>query len=525
MRLSLVAVFLSACVLPCWGQHRPVLQQAIQQIEERNFEKAEVALREHIQLHASDALAHYLLGAALNGQGKRQESQEYLLRTLQLDKKLTLALRFLGINAFESGDPEAARKYLQRYVRDAPRDEIANVILAQVALAGGEFSLAIMHFRESQRLVQKDVNLQLLLAKALISAQQIQEGLRITAGIRSRDPAVLYSVGLLFASAKHHREAIEIFNAIRSTYPEPSAVEFNLALAYSETGNVKAEIRLLNEMIQANRGNADVYSLLGDAYLRQGKPEEARKSLQTAVSLAPEQARRYVELLALHLLLGQIQPGLDFANLALQKHPDNYELFALRAALYSLDNRIHLAEADYRKALQLSPTTEWLYTSLASLLAFEDDRLEEAKNLLESHLGQFTVYYSFYVYSEVLRHMGLYGFAQFRETLLPLLEKAARLNPNFAPTRLNLGRLHAARQDWSQAISELQAAASADPGDKASRYELYQIFVRIGQGEKAGEMLAALRKIREKESGRTSLDNLKEMIPALKRVSGGARGN
>ena len=517
-RLVGCAVLACLFLLPCWSQDRSVLQQAVQQIEKQNLEEAEALLRGYVKLQNGDGLAYYLLGVALGGQGKREESSKYLHKALQLDKNLTPALRFLGLNAFEAGDLDEAREYLQSYLEKAPGDEVAHVSFAQVLLARNELSLAVRHFRQAKTLVQEDAGLQLLFGRALLSSDQTEEGTNVLVGIQSPDPEVLFETGVLLASASNYTDAIEKFKLARSGYPEPLALEFNLALSYFRSGDTAAAIGILNETIQHGRADADVYSLLGDAYLREKRYPEARNALQKALALAPTEVRHHVDLLTLYVELDEIDPGLAFANAALDKHPDNYELCALRAELHLRRHQTHLAEADYRRALQISRTTNWLYTGLATLLAFEDDRLEEAKTLLESRLEKFTDYYSFYLYSEVLRQMGLDRSAPYQQRVQRLLEKSVRLNPNFPPARLNLGRIYAGLQDWPNAISQFETAVAADPGDKRPYYELYKIYVRMGVREKAQEMLAFVREINKNESGKTMRENVRERVEALKRA-------
>ena len=225
-RLVGCAVLACLFLLPCWSQDRSVLQQAVQQIEKQNLEEAEALLRGYVKLQNGDGLAYYLLGVALGGQGKREESSKYLHKALQLDKNLTPALRFLGLNAFEAGDLDEAREYLQSYLEKAPGDEVAHVSFAQVLLARNELSLAVRHFRQAKTLVQEDAGLQLLFGRALLSSDQTEEAENVLVSIESRDLEVLFETGVLLASASNYEGAIEKFKLARSGYPDPLALEF-----------------------------------------------------------------------------------------------------------------------------------------------------------------------------------------------------------------------------------------------------------------------------------------------------------
>jgi Flp pilus assembly protein TadD len=215
---------------------------------------------------------------------------------------------------------------------------------------------------------------------------------------------------------------------------------------------------------------------------------------------------------------GQLEQGLEFARSAIERHPREYELYALRAALYSLKSEPRAAESEYRKALQLSPDSEWIYSGLASILAFDLDRLEDAKSLLESRLEQFKDFFPVYLYSELARRAGLYEDPAVRERLRTAVERAVVLNPDFAPLRLNLGRIYAALGDLPKARSEMETAISRDPHDKRAYYELSRMYLRIGEQQKAKEMLARVSEINEQEQTRTVSDNVRERLQMLRRA-------
>src|SRR5437870_3125935 len=142
IRQLLYVLILALAPWRCWPQTSPVEEQARRQIEQGDLEQAEATLRPYLKLHDGNALACYLLGVALSGQGKRDESDRYLKKALQLDQNLTLATRFLGFNAFEAGDHASASKYMRGFLQKSPRDEVAHLTLAQIELARKEFTRA-----------------------------------------------------------------------------------------------------------------------------------------------------------------------------------------------------------------------------------------------------------------------------------------------------------------------------------------------------------------------------------------------
>ena len=199
-----------------------------------------------------------------------------------------------------------------------------------------------------------------------------------------------------------------------------------------------------------------------------------------------------MDFVALCIELGEIESGIEVAHRSLKQHPKSHELYGRRALLYSLKGDYKEAEADYRKALQPGPKDpEWLYSGLAMMLMFQD-RLDEAKDLLEDRLETFKDFYTYYNYSEVLRRLGSGGSAS---------------------------AVYAMREEWTNAITQLEAATNADPSDKRAYYELSRIYQRLGKEEKAREMLAVFRKVNEQKRTTLSEQTLPTAMRALKRAA------
>jgi len=75
----------------------------------------------------------------------------------------------------------------------------------------------------------------------------------------------------------------------------------------------------------------------------------------------------------------------------------------------------------------------------------------------------------------------------------PLLEKAVRIDPQFAPAWLYLGNVLAGENQYADAISAYRKAAAADPSLEEAHYRLAQLWQKMGQPEKAREEIALYR--------------------------------
>ena len=66
-----------------------------------------------------------------------------------------------------------------------------------------------------------------------------------------------------------------------------------------------------------------------------------------------------------------------------------------------------------------------------------------------------------------------------------LLRKAIHLDPKSGPAYLQLGILHAAHEDYQQAITDYLQSHPADPGMAEVHYRLAQVYRRTGDAAKA----------------------------------------
>lgn len=134
MRLApvVVAVLISAWLggaLTAQGSRglSPDIERAKRHIEEGDAGAAERILRPLVSRGTRNPLTHYLLGVALSQMGRYPDSNGSLKAALQLDPNLSLAYRFLGSNALESGEPDVAKRHIERYLRTAPEDPVVHL--------------------------------------------------------------------------------------------------------------------------------------------------------------------------------------------------------------------------------------------------------------------------------------------------------------------------------------------------------------------------------------------------------------
>ena len=237
-------------------------------------------------------------------------------------------------------------------------------------------------------------------------------------------PATLLSARLLGALGQH-----ELASATYATVP-PEAPQFHLAEigradALESAGDAEAARAVLEALAESHGQIATVHVTLGDLLRRQRDFDAASHAYDRAIEL-----------------LGEPQP-------------QHWVVWYTRAITHEREDRWPQAEADFRKALELSPDQPHVLNYLGYSLVERRESLDEALDMIEravagepdngyivDSLGW--VYYRLGRFDEALIHM---------ERAVELMPTDAILNDHLGDVFWALGRKREARFQWSRALS------------------------------------------------------------------------
>ena len=126
---------------------------------------------------------------------------------------------------------------------------------------------------------------------------------------------------------------------------------------------------------------------IGEAYLMQGYPEEARTYLAQAVEGAPEHLRFMLRLASAHSQSGHQLEAIGLFNRVLEANPKLAEAYNNRGFAHVLSGDAIRAESDFRSAISLDPDMLGALANLASLY-LNLDRRDEARPLARRLLDE-----------------------------------------------------------------------------------------------------------------------------------------
>lgn len=370
-------------------------------------------------LDASQTLSGLLINA-----GRGEEALPHLERLLAAEST-NVAEGFLQLNRLlaRNADRKATLSIVQRLAAKYPRIPEAQGAVAQAAVNAQEDEIAIRAAREALRL-KPDWEFPALLAAQILSKRSATEASAELTSYLRRNPAsaeARLALARSLIAEKKYPEALVEFKRVESAAPNNPDVLYALGLlALDSKDYASAEKYLKNVLAHEPRDRNLVYLYLaqameeqkrygearswlsqvgrGDQYFnaqsriaqslaKEGKIEEGRAHLQAIVALNNQQRVQLV--LAEAQLLrdaNRNREAFDVLEKSLDKLPNHPDLLYEYAMTAEKIERIDILETNLKKVIQLKPDYAHAYNALGYSLADRNERLAEARDLIEKAL-------------------------------------------------------------------------------------------------------------------------------------------
>jgi len=151
--------------------------------------------------------------------------------------------------------------------------------------------------------------------------------------------------------------------------------------ALLERGDHAAAEAAYRDLVVREPGNAAAYAGLGNAWLLQGRYEEAVQPLETAVALAPDRPHIYCQLADAYVQLREREPALAALKESLRRDPDCAHARLVAGEQWLRDDDLTKALEEFRAALRLAPDLAPAYQR-AGYVLIELGRHDEAEDVL-----------------------------------------------------------------------------------------------------------------------------------------------
>ena len=320
-------------------------------------------------------------------------------------------------------DKQAAVKLVRSLAADYPKLAEAHFAVARAAVNAGDERVALEEARKAGQL-RPDWEAAVLLEAQLLQKASADQAASLLGGYLKKYPAARetrLAYARLLVAQKRFGEARAEFQKLMAGVPDSTDAAFAVALLSLQLKDYDAAEKYLRSLIESPYRDKDGVRLYlgqvaeerknlpealrwygevgeGEQYVqaqiryaqvlaRQGKLDEARGRLQQAAAKNGQQRVQLI-LAEAQLLRDANQPktAFDLVGQALDRVPNNPELLYDYAMLAEKIERVDILEASLRKLIAIRPEHAHAYNALGYSLADRNQRLPEARELIEKAL-------------------------------------------------------------------------------------------------------------------------------------------
>jgi tetratricopeptide (TPR) repeat protein len=360
--------------------------------------------------------------------------------------------------AANAGEREAALAEVRRARALKPEWELALLLEAQLVRQDSPQD-ALALYRDYLGRYPKARDVRLAYARALTAERRYgdaREQFQAVLADHPRNPEVLAAVGLLAMQLKDYDAAAGYFGqALELNYRDKDAIRFFL-------GQLEEERKRYDQAaawyLSVGKGEHQLQARVRYATVlaKQGKVEEGRTYLRQVAQENPDQEVPLT--LAEAQLLREAeayQEAFVLLGKALERMPENPDLLYDQAMVAEKLDRLDVLERNLRALIRLKPDHAHAYNALGYTLADRNQRLDEARRLIEKAL-ELAPDDPF-----ILDSMGWVEYRMGRvQEGLNYLQRAYGLRPDpeiaahLGEVLWVLGRQDEARKVWDSALSE-----------------------------------------------------------------------
>jgi tetratricopeptide (TPR) repeat protein len=286
----------------------------------------------------------------------------------------------------------------------------------------------------------------------------------------------------ILSRADLFKEAAIDFAAASALAPDRPDLVYDLALAYFRSGRLDDALTSA-EHAKTLEDSAAVESLLGDIQEKRGDALAAVHNYQVAVALAPSE-ESYRLALSLELLRHQtFDAALVVLDQAAKAFPQSVRVKILLSLTYYFVDRSADAIQSLLKATKIDPQDETAARYLGEITLQDTSTPDpgataQVCKFADEHPQNKTV--DAFCGGILLRLARDRGDDSRRPEIIRRLQHAARVGPQEAIARCQLGKAFEWAEQWREAKPEMEACVRLDPDSPDGHYQLSRIYRRLG---------------------------------------------
>ena len=275
-------------------------------IKRNKLREAGDVLRRMAEVDPSDMKVRIRLAELYSREGHPEKAAgEYVAIADELVKKGHLA---------------EALQLIEKALRSGPRGPRLLATAARIHLVQKDYPRAIEHLEEARRAAPADREVSLRLAEACLGSKRPDDARRVLEGLLERDPQdqeARQQLGQVYLAEGRYDEAFDQLQPAVDKLVERRQVDRAAALLQQVVQRNPSHIRSLAKLVELYRVSrndmlvAQTYSSMVEAYLAEGRLDQAASILEMLVQLEPHNEQHRTKLRWLREQQGDASGGFD----------------------------------------------------------------------------------------------------------------------------------------------------------------------------------------------------------------------
>lgn len=252
-----------------------------------------------------------------------------------------------------------------------------------------------------------------------------------------QDMDATFALAQIYLKQGKKVDALEMFEALEATKGNQSDYWYNLGVLRSSSNDSKGAEEAYRKAVSMNANDKDAINNLGIMLFKQGRYEDALPFFQRLYKMSPTPSAT-LNYAACCSQVGDLKGAVGLWKQYLQKNPARSDVRVEMAnAMWQMGEREN-ARAQYASVLQSDPKNVQAMNGLG-LYYYQADRLKDAETMFRRSISSKAAYLPPYNNLAVtLERLNK------RKEAIALLEKALKMNPDYAEARRNLERMRSA---------------------------------------------------------------------------------
>lgn len=314
------------------------LKKGVLYLEKGRYDEALLLADKLIATFPRKGEGYRLKGVCLFQQKKLHEAVTALRASLSLQPSVG-AYYVLGLCHYYKNEPEQALEQLQKTVELNPSFIQGRVLVSLLLLKKNRVDDAISEIKKALEKDERNALSHNILGSALMAKGMSSEGIAELNKALALDPNLADAhirKGLYEFSKGRARETETELNAAVRINPELLNSRVLLASYYMNQSAYEKAIQILTKGLRGEKADGILYTLIGEAFLRQNKMNDAVTSFKKAKATNPSYDPAYFNLASLHFFRGEQEQGIqELRDLTAQSPGNVHALLSVAGILES----------------------------------------------------------------------------------------------------------------------------------------------------------------------------------------------